>query len=434
MHDINWIKNNPKKFDEIMVRRGLAPIAEEILRHDADKRHDITHMQALQERSNALAKTIGSLKAQGRDAEAEIAASKQVKAEIAALKEAQQSEAGDEVHQQLESLLLDLPNLLAEDVPEGESEADNVEVRSVGDVPHFAFTPLEHDALGTALGLMDFTQTAKISGARFVTLKGDLAKLERALAQYMLDIHTQEFGYEELSVPLLVREAAMVGTSQLPKFAEEAFETKDGRWLISTAEIALTNQVRETILDEKALPIRMTAYTPCFRSEAGAAGRDTRGMIRQHQFQKVELVSIVTPEQGLDELERQTKAAETVLQRLELPYRVVLLCSGDTGFAAQKTYDLEVWMPGQAHYREISSSSYCGDFQARRMQARYRKKGEEGVHFVHTLNGSGVAVGRALIAVMENYQQEDGSIAIPHVLQPYMGGMMRIEASVAQQV
>lgn len=420
MHDIKLIRENPEAFDAAMQRRGLGALSDELLALDKASRGDATELQKLQERSNTLAKEIGALMGQGKKDEAAplMAESKEIKAKIAAAKD--EAEQGGE-NLALRERLLDLPNALDDDVPEGKTEDDNKELRKHGEPTAFDFAAKEHDELGEALGLMDFEQTAKISGARFVTLMGDLAKLERALAQYMLDVQTKEHGFTEMSVPLLVRDEAMIGTGQLPKFAEDAFQTTDGRWLISTSEIALANQVRESIIDAADLPLRYTALTPCFRSEAGSAGKDTRGMIRHHQFWKVELVSVTDVDASNDEHEFITQCAETILQRLEIPYRVMLLCSGDTGFGARKTYDLEAWLPGQGRYREISSCSNCGDFQARRMNARTRNANEKETRFVHTLNGSGLAVGRTLIAVLENYQQADGSIAVPKVLQPYMG-------------
>jgi seryl-tRNA synthetase len=328
--------------------------------------------------------------------------------------------------QELEAILVGIPNLPADDVPEGLDEKSNREERVVGGKPNFAFTPRQHFEIGESLGLMSFDDAAKLSGARFVVLKGALARLERAIAQFMLDLHTGEFGYTEVSPPFLVRDSALFGTGQLPKFAEDQFRTEQGLWLIPTSEVPLTNLAADEIIDEAALPWRFTALTPCFRSEAGAAGKDTRGMIRQHQFLKVELVSIAHPDRSDDEHRRMTNCAEEVLKRLGLPYRVVTLCTGDMGFSAQKTYDIEVWLPGQSAYREISSCSNCGEFQARRMKARCRKAGEKGTRFVHTLNGSGLAVGRTLVAILENYQQQDGSVAIPAVLRPYMNGLERI--------
>lgn len=428
MHDIKFIRENAQAFDKAMQRRGLAPCAEEILKHDKEKRGDITALQQLQERGNQLAKKIGELMGQGKKAEAApfLEESKEIKAKIAALKDNQVSAVDEPTEQLLDSLLYTLPNILADDVPDGDGETDNVEVRNWGKKRDFSFKPKEHFDIGENLGMMDFEQTAKISGARFATLTGDLARLERALANFMLDVHTREFGYIETAPPLLVRSDAMVGTGQLPKFTEDSFQTTDGRWLIPTAEVSLTNLVRESILSEEELPKRYVAYTPCFRSEAGSAGRDTRGYIRMHQFSKVEIVSITTPEKSKEEHERLTGCAEEILKRLELPYRVMLLCSKDTGFGSRKTYDLEVWLPGQLHFREISSCSNFGDFQARRMNARYRPENAKENKFVHTLNGSGLALGRTLVAVMENYQNEDGSINIPKALQTYMDGKVRI--------
>jgi len=421
MHDIKWIRENPKVFDEAMKKRGLGPVADEIIKHDKEKRKGISNLQELQHKTNALAKKIGELKAQKQNADDLIAESKELKAKIAEVK--QREEQGEDVTEELvDGLLYTLPNILALDVPEGESEEDNVEIRRWGVLPSFDFHPKEHFDLGENLGLMDFEQTAKISGARFVTLKGQLARLERALANFMLDIHTKEFGYIEVSPPLLVKDNAVFGTAQLPKFETDLFKTTDGRWLIPTAEVSLTNMVRESIIEEEKLPLRFCAYTPCFRSEAGSAGKDTRGMIRQHQFSKVEIVSITTPEKSEEEHERLTNVAEEILKRLELPYRVMLLCSADTGFGSNKTYDIEVYLPGQLHYREISSCSNFGAFQARRMNARFRSKAQKENVFAHTLNGSALAVGRTIVAILENYQNQDGTIKIPKVLQPYMDG------------
>ena len=503
MHDIKAIRDNPAAFDAGLRRRGIYGTGEgqassdAILARDEARRAHVTRLQDLQARRNAASKEIGAAK-KAKD-EAKAAA---LMAEVAALKDelAKGEDEERRLTREVEAVLEVIPNTPLTEVPEGKDETGNVEVRRVGgrtfkeasaaqpQVPNFK--PRQHFELGEALGLMDFETAGKVSGARFVFLKGGLARLERALAQFMLDIHTEEFGYTEVSPPLLVRDAAAYGTANLPKFAEDLFKIervidastlekeihKKGAeellrlrrslgefaelpdevvqrqsardiaiqklgvqhrirrdelrsqdlWLIPTAEVSLTNLVREQILDEDALPKRFTAWTPCFRSEAGAAGKDTRGMIRQHQFSKVELVSVTTPEQSLAEHERMTKCAETILERLGLPFRTIVLCTGDMGFAAQKTYDIEVWLPGQDAYREISSCSVCGDFQARRMGARFRPKGSKDVRFVHTLNGSGLAVGRTLIAVMENYQQDDGSIAIPAALRPYMGGRERI--------
>ncbi len=416
MHDIKWIRSHPEAFDLGLKRRGLAASAAEILALDKESRGAKTGLQQLKEEANALAKKIGELKMKGQNADAEIARSKELKQQIAEFKDQE----GEGESAALTERLSTIPNILLEDVPEGKDESQNVELRKIGTPPTFDFTPKSHDELGEALGLMDFTQTAKIAGARFTSLKGNIAKLHRALADFMLNLHTREFGFQEVVPPLLVRPEAMFGTGQYPKFREDSYETTDGRCLIPTSEVPLTNMVADTIVEEKILPLRLTALTPCFRSEAGSAGKDTRGMLRQHQFYKVEMVSITHAEQGIKEHDYMTACAEEVLKRLGLAYRVVALCSGDTGFSARKTYDIEVWVPSQNTYREISSCSYCGDFQARRMKARYRAANGENL-FVHTLNGSGVAVGRALIAVMENYQQKDGSIRVPEVLKPYLG-------------
>jgi len=423
MFDIKWIRENAAAFDAGLKKRGLAPLSASLLEKDDARRRHLAMLQDAQSRRNAASKEIG--KAKGAKDEALAA---KLMAEVADLKEVIQS--GEEEERQLnkalEEALAVIPNQPRADVPLGSDETGNVEVRRVGTPRAFDFKPKQHFEIGEALGLMDFDAASKISGARFVVLKGALSRMERALAAFMLDLHTGEFGYTEYAPPLLVKDHTAYGTGNLPKFADDLFQTVNGFWLIPTAEVALTNFVRETILDEDKLPMRMTAATPCFRSEAGAAGRDTRGMIRQHQFTKVELVSVTTPEESLAEHERMTACAEEVLKRLELPYRTMLLCTGDMGFASQKTYDIEVRLPGQDAYREISSCSVCGDFQARRMGARFRLKGGD-VRFVHTLNGSGLAVGRTLVAVLENYQQADGSVIIPDALQPYMGGMTKIE-------
>ena len=499
MFDIKWIRDNADAFDAGLKKRGLAPQADALIALDEARRGHITKLQGAQARRNAASKEIGQAKAKKDEA-----AAQKLLAEVVELKET--IRAGEEEERQLDAKLRVelsvIPNLPLEDVPLGNDAAHNKEVRKVGKPPKFGFRPKPHFEIGEVLGLMDFATAAKISGARFVVLKGALARLERALAAFMLDLHTGEFGYTENNVPLLVRDEAMYGTAQLPKFEADQFfvdrigeldarryasaledfttdeelaglakrtgnatvihkfneylECKNAEipaptyekfyfaefarallahqqkvtsrlGLIPTAEVPLTNFVREETLDEAALPMRLTAWTPCFRSEAGAAGKDTRGMIRQHQFSKVELVSITTPEQSVAEHERMTACAEEVLKRLGLPYRTILLCTGDMGFASQKTYDIEVWLPGEDTYREISSCSVCGDFQARRMNARYRPKGAKDLRYVHTLNGSGLAVGRTLIAVLENYQQADGSVAIPEALVPYMGGMTKIE-------
>ncbi len=493
MLDLKWIREHPQELDAGLARRGFVLKPEDvperyrglgtpsavILALDEERRANATALQEMQARRNAASKEIGKAKGKGGDpakAEARMA-------EVAALKD--KITAGEtrerELDEQLKSLLAGIPNMLLPDVPDGKDEHDNLEIRRIGEPRDFeaeGFQPKQHFEIGETLGQMDFEAAAKISGARFTVLKGALARLERALGQFMLDVQTQDHGYTEVSPPLLVRDAAVYGTAQLPKFIDDLFQTSNGAldkkldqlwerlpnkkspnnfrermqqlsdidvkeavtehyedlfrgnryWLIPTSEVPLTNLVRESILAEADLPYRFTALTPCFRAEAGAAGKDTRGMIRQHQFYKVELISITTPEQSADEHERMTGCAEEILKRLDLPYRTTVLCSGDTGFASRKTYDIEVWLPGQNAYREISSCSNCGDFQARRMQARYRPKESKDIRFVHTLNGSGLAAGRALIAVIENYQQKDGSIRVPEVLRPYMGGVEVIGA------
>ncbi len=429
MHDIKWIRDNPDAFDAGLAKRGLPPHAADLLKIDEERRGLIQQLQDAQARRNDASKEIGKAKGQGDDAGAQ-----KLIDEVATLKsEIQEGEDRQrQIDARLDDVLSALPNLPLDGVPQGKDETDNVEVRRYLEPRQLNFTPKEHFDLGEAGGLMDFETAAKLSGARFVVLKGQLARLERALANFMLDLHTSEFGYTEVVPPMLVRDDAMYGTAQLPKFADDQFKTgapddEDAHWLIPTAEVPLTNLAREAIHAQAELPLRYTAFTPCFRKEAGSAGRDTRGMIRMHQFSKVELVSITTPEASNDEHERMTQCAEEVLKRLELPFRTMVLCTGDMGFGARKTYDLEVWLPGQNAYREISSCSQCGDFQARRMGARYRPEGEKNTRFVHTLNGSGLAVGRALVAVLENYQQADGSVAVPDVLKPYMGGIETID-------
>ena len=423
MFDLRWIRENPEAFDAGLGRRGLAAASARVLELDASCRAAMTEGQEAQARRNELSRGIGRAKAKGEDTTSAIA-------EVARLKDAvQQAEERErQLAAELETLLSGLPNLVSDEVPDGVDETANVEVRRIGEPRRFEAAARQHFELGEMLGLMDFEAAARIAGARFVVLRGPLARLERALATFMLDVQTGENGYTEISGPLLVRAHAAYGTANLPKFEDDLFRTTDGFYLIPTAEMTLTNLVREQILDEAALPLRYTAWTPCFRSEAGAAGKDTRGMIRQHQFAKVEMVSVVRPEDSDAELERMTACAEDILRRLALPFRTVLKCVGDTGFAARRTYDIEVWLPGQATYREISSCSVCGDFQARRMNARYRPAGQKGTRFLHTLNGSGLAVGRALVAVLENYQQPDGSVAVPEVLRPYLGGLQRIAA------
>jgi len=424
MHDIKLIRDNPQAFDKGLAKRGLPVQAASLIAQDDTRRALIAKLQALQERRNAASKEIGQAMGKGEKARAE-----ELKAEVARIKESMpgEEEALKAAEASLHETLAAIPNIPGDDVPVGPDETANVEIRRSG-TPKGLNSAKQHFDLGEALGLMDFETAAKISGARFVVLKGALARLERALGSFMVDLHTSEHGYTEVAPPLIVRDESMFGTAQLPKFADDQFHTTDGRWLIPTAEVSLTNLVRESVLEEEALPLRVTAWTPCFRAEAGAAGRDTRGMIRQHQFAKVELVSITTPEQSGDEHERMTKCAEEVLKRLDLPFRTLTLSTGDMGFSARKTYDIEVWLPGQNAYREISSCSVCGDFQARRMDARFRPKEGKGPRFVHTLNGSGVAVGRALIAVLENYQNADGSVTIPDVLRPYMNNETTIKA------
>ncbi len=422
MHDIRLIRDDPAAFDAALAKRGIAPQSASLVTLDEQRRRTIADSQTAQARRNELSKAIGQAKAQKDEARAQ-----SLMAEVASLKEALPALEADEARlgSELQAMLAAIPNLPATDVPEGGGEDDNALVHTRGTPTTFAFTAREHDAIGPAIGL-DFETGAAMSGARFTLVRGPAAKLQRALGQFMLD-HVADAGFEQVSPPLLVRDEAVFGTGQLPKFSEDLFRTTDGRWLIPTAEVSLTNIVREQILSEAELPLRFTALTPCFRSEAGAAGRDTRGYIRQHQFDKVEMVSIVTPDMSEAEHERMTACAEGVLDALQLPFRRMLLCTGDMGFTAARTYDLEVWLPGQARYREISSVSTCTDFQARRMNARYRPEGEKGTRFVHTLNGSALAVGRTLVAVLENYQQEDGSVAVPSVLQPYLGGLTVLE-------
>ena len=423
MHDIKAIRENPDAFDRGLARRGLPPMAADLLKIDAERRDHVQKLQDAQARRNAASKEIGEAMKSGDKARAEA-----LKAEMGSIKDfiAGGEAAEREIDQRLNAALAIIPNIPLDDVPDGKDETGNVEVRRWGTPPGFNYEPRQHFDIGEWLGQMDFEAAAKISGARFVIMKGQLARLERALAQFMLDHQTGTNGYIQHYVPFMVNDNAMYGTGQLPKFADDLFRTTDGRWLIPTAEVSLTNLVREKILEEKDLPLRLTAYTPCFRAEAGAAGRDTRGMIRQHQFSKVELVSITTPEQSREELERMTGAAESVLQKLGLHYRVMRLCTGDMGFGSRMTYDLEVWLPGQNAFREISSCSVCGDFQARRMDARFKPADGKGTRYVHTLNGSGLAVGRTMVAILENYQNADGSVTVPEVLRPYMGGAEKI--------
>ncbi|WP_068081047.1 serine--tRNA ligase [Novosphingobium rosa] len=418
MHDIRFIRENPQAFDAGLALRGLAPLADSILAADAQSRSIQNSLQELLAERNEASKAIGQAKAKKDEARAA-----QLMERVGTLKEtipaleAQHREAAEAVS----ALLAGLPNLPAEGVPEGKDEDENVEVKRWGN-PKPAEGAKEHFDIGAPLGL-DFESAQSVSGARFAYLRGGVARLSRALGQFMLDTHTSKFGYEEVAPPVLVRDEALFGTAQLPKFAEDLFQTTDGRWLIPTAEVSLTNLARDQIVETATLPLRFTALTSCFRSEAGAAGKDTRGLIRQHQFDKVELVSITTPEESDAEHERMTSAAEHILETLGLPYRRMLLCTGDMGFSARRTYDLEVWLPGQGKYREISSCSNCGDFQARRMDARYKPEGQKSTRFLHTLNGSGLAVGRTLVAVLENYQNEDGSVTVPEALRPYMGGL-----------
>ncbi|MDF7674364.1 serine--tRNA ligase [Acetobacteraceae bacterium ESL0709] len=419
MHDLKKLRSDPAAFDAALARRGLAPVAETIVQEDEGRRAALSELHQAQAERKTIARDIGQAKKQGLDSAALEEKAVRLRDRIAELETRSNA-----LTQQIEDVLKSLPNQLDASVPDGRDESENVVIHQTGAVPEFSFTPKQHFELGEALGLMDFPTATKLSGARFVMLKGALARLERAIGQYMLDTHTQEFGYQETTVPLLVNDAAMYGTDKLPKFAEDSFHTDDGRWLIPTGEVPLTATVMGEMLPADVLPIRLTTLSSCFRSEAGSAGRDVRGMLRQHQFTKCELVSIVRPEESEAEHERMTRAAETILERLGLPYRRVLLCAGDTGFGAAKTFDLEAWLPGQQAWREVSSCSNTKDFQARRMNARYRS--EDGPAFVHTLNGSGLAVGRVMIALMEVYQTEGGQIRIPEPLKPYMGGLEQI--------
>ena len=431
MFDIKWIRDNAQEFDNAMARRGLDPQSAGLIELDEKRRHLQFEAQEIQAERNKLSKEVGALKAKGEDAEDLIAKVSRTKDA-----EAEAEMAAAEAETALGEAMAKLPNRPADDVPEGADEAANEEIRTWGDKPTFDFEAREHFDIGEALGLMDFETAAKMSGARFVLLSGALAHMERALANFMLDLHTTEHGLLEVNPPALVNDSALFGTGQLPKFGGDLFKTEDGLWLIPTAEVPLTNIVAGTIVEADTLPRRYAAMTWCFRSEAGAAGKDTRGMIRQHQFTKIEMVTISTPETSSEELERMTDCAEEVLKRLNLPYRTVVLSTGDLGFGARKTYDIEVWLPGQDRYREISSCSNCGDFQARRMNARFRpqgdkkadKKGDKKTQFVHTLNGSGLAIGRTLIAILENYQQADGSVVVPDALRPSMGGLEAISA------
>ncbi len=424
MLDIKWIRENPEALDAALAKRGAEPLSEGLIALDEKRRAAVQKVQDLLSRRNAASKEIGAAMAQKNTELAD-----KLKAEVADLKVLLPAAEEDDraSTEELNDALSRIPNVPHDDVPVGKDEHDNVVARVIGEKPRWNHTPKEHFEIGEALGYMDFEKAAKLSGSRFTVLTGPLARLERALGQFMIDLHTSEHGYTEVSSPLMVRDEAVFGVGQLPKFAEDMFRTTDGRWLIPTAEVTLTNLVREEILEHDKLPLRFTALTPSFRSEAGSAGRDTRGMLRQHQFWKCELVSITDAESSLAEHERMTACAEEVLKRLGLHFRTLTLCTGDMGFGSRKTYDLEVWLPGQNTYREISSCSVCGDFQARRMNARYRGKEDKTNRFVHTLNGSGTAVGRCLIAVLENYLNEDGSVTVPDVLVPYMGGLKKIE-------
>ncbi|NKL06033.1 serine--tRNA ligase [Rhizobium leguminosarum] len=424
MLDIKWIRENPEALDAALAKRGAEPLAQSLVTLDEKRRSAVQKAQDLLSRRNLASKEIGAAMAQKNGELAE-----KLKAEVSELKTLLPAieEQDRQLTAELNDALSRIPNIPFDDVPVGKDEHDNVVTRTVGEKPRWNHAPKEHFEIGETLGYMDFERAAKLSGSRFTVLTGPLARLERALGQFMIDLHTSEHGYTEVSSPLMVRDEAVYGTAQLPKFAEDLFRTTDGRWLIPTAEVTLTNLVREEILDHEKLPLRFTALTPSFRSEAGSAGRDTRGMLRQHQFWKCELVSITDAESAVAEHERMTACAEEVLKRLGLHFRTMTLCTGDMGFGARKTYDLEVWLPGQNAFREISSCSVCGDFQGRRMNARYRGKDDKSNRFVHTLNGSGTAVGRCLIAVLENYLNEDGSVTIPDVLLPYMGGLTKIE-------
>ncbi|MGB3795793.1 MAG: serine--tRNA ligase [Alteraurantiacibacter sp.] len=425
MHDLRQIRDNPTAFDEALAKRGVEPVSAQLLKLDEERRELTTRLQEMQGRRNEASKAIGQAMGQGDKDEAE-----KLKSEVAEIKQAMPQVENDErtLGRTLADALAAIPNLPAEGVPQGSDEDDNVEVSRWTTPKTLDFTPREHADIGPALG-MDFETATKMSGARFTFLRGQIARLNRALGQFMLDQQSGPNGYAECAPPLLVRDEAVFGTGQLPKFAEDLFQTNDGRWLIPTAEVSLTNSVREQIIDDLSQPIRLTALTPCFRSEAGAAGKDTRGLIRQHQFDKVELVSICKAQDAHTEHEHMIKSAESILRALDLPFRKMLLCTGDMGFGARKTFDLEVWLPGQNAYREISSVSWCGDFQGRRMNTRYRPEaGEKKTEFVHTLNGSGLAVGRTLVAVLENYQLEDGSVVVPDVLKPYMGGVEKLVA------
>jgi seryl-tRNA synthetase len=425
MHDLKAIRDNPAAFDANWARRGLEPQTPQILKLDEERRAMQTELQNLQQRRNEASKEIGQVKSKGGDAAALMDEVASLKDKMASLEAQEQKLSAD-----LTDVLSSLPNMIGDGVPDGPDETANVEIRKVGSPKIGGNAALDHVAIGENLGLMDFETAAKVAGARMTILKGALARMERALGLFMLDVHTTEHGYTEINPPLLVNTDVMYGTAQLPKFRDDQFETTDGRWLVPTAEVVLTNMVRESILENFEAPIRLTAMTPCFRKEAGSAGKDTRGMIRQHQFYKVEMVSITRPEDSWTEHDRMTACAENILKKLGLPFRTIVLCSGDMGFSSQKTHDIEVWVPSQDKYREISSCSNCGDFQARRMKARFKRPGSKDTEFVHTLNGSGLAVGRTLVAVMENYYDPaDGGIFVPEVLQPYMGGLKKITAA-----
>lgn len=423
MHDIKFIRENPTGFDEAMKKRGETVVtSKSILEIDEQMRAKMTEVQELQSKRNDIAKSIGIAKSKGEDASQFMKEAENLKEKIPALEVEV-----NEIQSKLNDILIRIPNILQEDVPFGRTEDENVEIKKWGQIKTFDFKPKEHNELGEKLGMMDFEQTAKISGSRFVTLSGALAKLERALVNFMLDNHTLKFGYKEVVHPALIKSEAAFGTGQLPKLEEDLFKTTTDHWLIATSEMYLTNMVADSIIDEEKLPLRFTAYSQCFRSEAGSAGKDTTGMIRMHQFSKVELISITTEKDSKEEHERMLSVAEDILQQLELPYRIVKLCSGDTGFCATKTYDIEVWLPGQNKYREISSCSNCSDFQGRRMKARYKKMSDRKNYLVHTLNGSGLPLGRTIIAIMENYQNADGSITVPQKLRQYMSGQETIK-------
>ncbi len=421
MHDIRYIRENPAAFDQALARRGVSSLSSTILALDEERRAAQTEAQEAQAKRNDLSKQIGQIKREGGNADEIMQQVSDLKDRLGELETNEKT-----LGEKLFTMMSEIPNIMDNEVPDGNDDSENKEIRRFGEIKNIE-NPKQHFELGEDLGLMDFEISATLSGSRFSMLMGDLAKLERAIGNFMLDTHTTEFEYTEVSPPLMVRDEICFGTGQLPKFSEDLFRTTTGLWLIPTAEVPMTNMVHDEIVDAEELPLRVTARTPCFRAEAGSAGKDTRGILRQHQFYKVELVSITTPDQSKSEHERMTDCAETVLKRLEIPFRTVILCSGDTGFCAQKTYDIEAWLPGQDAYREISSCSNCGDFQARRMNARFRKAGEKQTQFLHTLNGSGLAIGRTLIAIMENFQNPDGSVTLPSALHPYMGGQTKID-------